>query len=159
MATLKRFAIGLFVAWGVLVLGTAAVAGAFLIHDGIMTVSVREKDHGGAHFTVPVPGSAFRLAMFVAETAMPAGERIRLRREVARDLGDIQPVLAGLARELKNCPDAVLVEVHDRDAHVTIAKRGGTLRIHVDDRDAEVRVSVPASMLSFALETLGEIAG
>ena len=159
MSTFKRVAIGLFVAWGVLVLASAAVAGAYLIHDGIMTVSVREKERGGANFTVPVPGAAFRLAMFAAETAMPARERLRLRREVARDLGDIQPVLAALARELENCPDAVLVEVHDRDAHVTIEKRGGTLRIHVDDRDAEVRVSVPASMLSFALDTLGDLAG
>lgn len=158
MSTFKRVAIGLFVAWGVLVLASAAVAGAFLIHDGIVTVSVREKERGGANFTVPVPGAAFRLAMFAAETAMPARERLRLRREVARDLGDIQPVLAALARELENCPDAVLVEVHDRDAHVTIEKRGGTLRIHVDDLDAEVRVNVPASMLSFALETLGDLA-
>jgi hypothetical protein len=159
MATLKRFAIGLFVAWGVLVLATAAVAGAFLVHDGIMTVSVREKDRGGANFTVPVPGSAFRLAMYAARTAMPMSERLRLRREVARDLGDIQPVLANLARELRNCPDAVLVEVHDRNAHVTIEKIGGDLRIHIDDRDADVRVTVPASMVSFALDTLGEIAG
>ena len=159
MSTFKRVAIGLFVAWGVLVLATAAVAGAFLIHDGIMTVSVHEKEKGGANFTVPVPGAAFRLAMFAAETAMPARERLRLRREVARDLGDLQPVLANLARELESCPDAVLVEVHDGDAHVTIEKRGGTLRIHVDDNDAEVRVSVPASMLSFALETLGDLAG
>ena len=159
MTTFKRVAIGLFVAWGVLVLATAAVAGAFLIHDGIMTVSVREKQSGGARFVVPVPGSAFRLATFVAENAIPARDRIRFRRDMARQLGDLQPTLAAMARELENCPDAVLVDVHDRGDHVTIEKRGGTLHIHVDDSDAEVRVSVPASMVSFALETLGELAG
>ena len=153
MSTPKKIAVGVFIAFGVLCVAATAVAGAFLVHDGVVTVRVHEKHSGGANFAVPLPGSAVRLAFFVADSAIEPGERLRLRSE----LSDVQPFLAAVARELADCPNVTLVNVQEHDSHVTIEKRNGTFSIHVDDPGAEVRISMPASLMEFAIESLGDL--
>ena len=159
MSRLQQVVLALFVASGLCVVTTIAVASVYVVRDGIVTVSVDEKTGDGAHFTLPVPGSAFRLAMFVADHALSEHDRRALRREIQNGMRQVPTGVDALVRELRNCPDMTLVEIEGRDERVTIQKRGGTLTIRVDDSQANVRITVPTAMLTMAFESLRAVSG
>jgi hypothetical protein len=60
--------------------------------------------------------------------------------------------------ELKAAGDADLVQVEEKDQHVTVARKGELVQVHVrkDDGDEEVSVEVPVSLVDALLATDGD---
>lgn len=126
---LAKIALGFF--------GTAAVAGAYTFHEGVMRV---DEDHSdGRHVHVWIPAAIVPMAMHVVPSR-------HLKRAVAR-AGPWLPTLRALSKELKKYPDAELVEVEDANQHVRIRTRNGRLLIDVNAPDETVHVACPLAMI------------
>jgi hypothetical protein len=126
---LAKIALGFF--------GTAAVAGAYTFHEGVMRV---DEDHSdGRHVHVWIPAAIVPMAMRVVPSR-------HLKRAVAR-AGPWLPTLRALSKELKKYPDAELVEVEDANQHVRIRTRNGRLLIDVNAPDETVHVACPLAMI------------
>lgn len=126
------------------------VFGATVAATGTVTVSVQEKD--GVNLWIPVPALLFDIAVFAAPRLMPEDALEEARHELA----PYYDTLSALAHEIEKIPaGAVLVEVQDGDEHVRIAKEWRSFEITVDSNDADIRVSVPARLLSRGLDILG----
>lgn len=140
-----------FVAIALLLLFTPIfVFGATVAATGTVTVSVQEK--GGTDLWIPVPALLFDLAVFAVPHIVPEDELADARREIAPYLD----TLTALAHEIESIPaGAVLVEVQDGNEHVRITKEWRSFEILVDSDDADVRVSVPARLLSRGLDIMG----
>jgi hypothetical protein len=130
--------------------GTTLVACALVMHEGVISVNVREKHRDGNHVRFFVPATVVGLGMAVAPK-----ERIEHATRHARKY---LPIARIGAEELAKCPDFVLVEVHDRDEHVRIQKLGGRILVDVDSAREEVHVAVPIRTIISALRDL-EAAG
>ena len=116
-------------------MGTTLVAGALVLHEGIISVSVREKGKDGSHVRLYVPG-----ALVSAGVALAPEEHLRRATQEARQY---LPAIRAGVEQLAKCPDTVLVEVQERDERVRIEKRGGRLLIDVDSPREEVHLGVP----------------
>lgn len=140
-----------FVAIALLLLFTPIfVFGATVAATGTVTVSVQEKD--GVNLWIPVPALLFDLAVFAAPRLMPEDALAEARRELA----PYHETLSALAAEIEKIPSgSVLVEVKGGDEHVRISKEWRSFDIVVDSEDADVRVSIPARLLSRSLDLFG----
>jgi hypothetical protein len=126
---LAKIALGFF--------GTAAVAGAYTFHEGIMRV---DEDHiDGRHVHVWVPAAIVPMAMHVVPSR-------HLKRAVAQ-AGPWLPTVRALSKELKKYPDAELVEVEDANQHVRIRTHNGRLLIDVTAPGETVHVACPLAMI------------
>ena len=126
---LAKIALGFF--------GTAAVAGAYTFHEGVMRV---DEDHGdGRHVHVWVPAAIVPMAMHVVPSR-------HLQRAVAH-AGPWLPTVRALSKELKKYPDAELAEVEDANQHVRIRTHNGRLLIDVTAPDETVHVACPLAMI------------
>jgi hypothetical protein len=144
----QKITIGIAVAFGLILAATVTWAGATVVRDGLVTVSVKESRSGGTHLYTPIPGAAIRA---VAHSVRWNGAgRDRFRREMA----EIQPVLAALGQELAACPDMRFVDVESDHGHVTVAKDGASLRITIDDRGDHIEVSFPLDLAQDVLAGL-----
>jgi hypothetical protein len=130
--------------------GTTLMAGALVMHEGVITVNVREKRPDGSHVRLFVPATVIGLGMSLA----PKDKIEHATRHARKFL----PLARIGAEELAKCPDFVLVEVHDRDEHVRIQKVGGRLLVDVHSPREEVHVAVPLRTVISALRDL-EAAG
>jgi hypothetical protein len=130
--------------------GTTLMAGALVMHEGVITVNVREKWPDGSHVRLFVPATVVGLGMSLA----PKSKIEHATRHARKYL----PLARIGAEELAKCPDFVLVEVKDRDEHVRIQKVGGRLLVDVDSPREEVHVAVPLKTVISALRDL-EAAG
>ena len=128
-----------------LLLGTV-LAGAAVMQDGILEVSVQEKGRDGTHVHLYLPATVATWGIHLAPRGR-IGERVRDKQE--------ELALARLiARQLEDAPDTVFVEVDDGNQHVRVAKHWGSLRVDVDDAGETVHVSVPLRAARRVLENL-----
>ena len=122
-------------------LGMAIFAGAYVVHEGAIRVSVDEHKPGqkAEHVRLIVPAAIVPMGM-----KLVSDERLRHHLEKARPW---LPTIRVASQELARLPDTELVEVKDRKEHVRISTRGGKLMIDVDSDDENVHVSFPLRMV------------
>jgi hypothetical protein len=118
--------------------GTMALAGVWVAHEGAVRVSVDQDRPGGEghHIHLIVPASVvppvFSLAI--------SNEHLR------RDLKHAQewmPVAQIACEELAKLPDTELVDVRNDEEHVRVSTHDGKMYVDVDNRDEHVHVSFP----------------
>ncbi len=143
---------------------------AIVLRPGMIHVSVREHDYPHQRTRVVVPASlvhgALRLAGFTAHEAVWHAcnddrwtrdwdaRDVRDAREACDELDRWRPALRAVVAELERYPDMTLLEADSDREHVRIVKRNGALHIDVNDRDAEVSISLPPKTLSAILDTV-----
>ncbi len=130
--------------------GTTALAGAYLVQQGAVRVSVDEHRANGRHVHLLVPAALVQMGMrFVPEeNLLDAATQARV----------FLPTIRVASAELARLPDCDLVEVQDVNKHVKIAKREGSLVIDVQSPEETVHVSFPlrlADRIAAQLESLG----
>jgi len=135
------------------VLGTAALAGAYVVHEGAVRVAVDEQALNGSRET--------HMHLLVPAVLVPVGLECvpdSKLREAAERVRPWLPAIHAAARELGRLPDAELVEVHDAQEHVRIAKRGALVLLDVESPRETVHISFPVKTLDQVarrLESLG----
>jgi hypothetical protein len=134
--TFKNFVIGFLI---VVLLLTA-----YVIHAGFVVVHVKSRE---ANVWVPVPIALGHLVgAFV-------NFRLRDRPEFEKAL-EYREAAAEILKQLKDLPDAELVEVTKPHEHVRISKRGNSLCIDVENLNEKVKVRVPLRAARRLLESL-----
>jgi len=130
--------------------GTTALAGAYLIQQGAVRVSVDEHRANGRHIHLLVPAALVPMGIrFVPEESL---------LDAARQARLFLPTIRVASAELARLPDCDLVEVQDVNKYVKITKRGGSLVIDVQSPEETVHVSFPlrlADRIAAQLESLG----
>ena len=126
------------------VLGTAIAA------TGTVTVKVADTGPDMPNLYIPVPALLFDAALFLAPRMIPDEALADARREIEPYREHIEL----LADELAGMPSGVLVEVESGDEQVRITKSWRSYHITGDSPDADIQVSVPARLLSRALDIL-----
>ena len=136
--------LGVGVLAGILGLVSAGVIALF--QGGIATVYVKTSD---LTLFVPVPMAAAELALqFAPEEEL---------RQISEDLAPHKDLVLAALHELAECPDAVLVEVRNRDENVLVEKKGTDLIVDVDSpHEAQVHVVVPLHSIERIFETLAD---
>lgn len=125
------------------VLGTAALAGAYVVQEGAVRVAVDQPGADGTHVRLLVPAALVPVGLkFVPD------EKLREAAERARPW---LPAIRVGSRELARLPDVELVEARDANEHVRIAKHGALFVLEVESPRETVR-------LSFPLKTLDQVA-
>lgn len=133
----------------VALLGAASLAGTTAVvtyNAGAVRVSVVEKRPNGEHVHVFVPAIVVQVAL----SFIPA-KHFHVH---GRDTHQWLPLLKAVSQELDRCPDATMVEVTSPREHVTIAKRGNSLYIDVDDPGETVHVSFPVGVVQTVVNKL-----
>jgi hypothetical protein len=122
-------------------LGTVALAGAYLFHEGAVRIAVDQEAGDGRRAEqvhLLVPAALFCVGMhFVPEA--------RLHRAAAH-IRPWLPAIRAASRELARLPDADLLDVQDAREHVRVAKRGNLLVIDVTSPQEKVHVSFPPKL-------------
>lgn len=119
--------------------GALALAGAYTFHEGVIRIDVDESRAGGSHIHMWVPAAVVPMAMhFVPKHHL---------REAAIHSQEFTPLAHVLIKELKNFPEADLVEVKDSEQHVQIRTHAGKLQIDVEDPGEDVHLLIPLSTL------------
>ncbi len=134
---------------------TTAVAGialaAVVVKDGFVTVAVEEHGADGTRLTIPVPASLLNLALHLAPAIIPEEELAKVRREI----GPYASALRAAAEALEDCPEARIVDVRTDNETVQVVKGRKNFTVDVRSSDADVRVSVPADILTRVLNVFG----
>jgi hypothetical protein len=125
---------------------TAAMAGAYVFHEGVLRADLDEMHEGGSHIHFWVPATTVELGMRVAPR--------REMRKAAEQVRPYLPVMRQVVKELRNYPEAVLVEVTDAEQHVKVSTVGGRLMIDVVDPEETVHVKVPGRTLEDVVDGL-----
>ena len=140
--------------------GAVLLVGFIAYSEGAVMVDVRDKApdcrHIGHHIWLPVPALAVSEALrFVPDRDL---------QNAMRQARPWLPAIRVAATELGKTPDGVLVEVRDRDDHVSIRKQGGYLLVDVDSREDTVHLAIPlgtvqavADRLEYTAETGGTV--
>jgi hypothetical protein len=109
-----------------------------------LIVSVHESGADGTRVWIPVPIAAIRLAVW----AVP--DKIFEDADTdAPEFAEYEDVFRAMIGEIEKIPDAVLVEVTERNTHVVIRKQADVFVIDVTDGDEDVRVRVPVASLRY----------
>lgn len=141
----KKLVLLLGVLWGVPILLAAGMA--WWVHSaGTVTVEVTEHRAGGSDVRIHIPGALAQACLWLVPDAALA--------EVDRDVrraGPASDVIRALSRELKNCPDAVFVDVASVDETVRLAKKDRYLVVNVDSADETVHIRVPIAIVASAM--------
>lgn len=146
----KKLLILLGLLWGMPALMCAGLA--WCVH-GAGTVSVEVSEHrpGGSDVRIHVPGALAQTCLWlIPDVAI---------EEAGRDLAHAGPaagVIRALARELKNCPDAVFVDVVSAEETVRLAKQNRHLIVDVDSADETVHIRVPIAVVATALSRIND---
>ncbi len=132
------------------VLGTAALAGAYVVHEGAVRVAVDEGSAGGKHIRLLLPAALVPVGLkFVPDEKL---------RQAAAQARPWLPAVRAASQELARLPDADLLEVRDTGDHVRLSKRGRLLVLDVESTRETVHVSFPLKtldQLARRLESLG----
>ena len=132
------------------VLGTAALAGAYVVHEGAVRIAVDERSAGGQHIHLLLPAALVPVGLkFVPD------EKLRQAAAPARPW---LPAVRAASQELGRLPDADLLEVRDTRDHVRLSKRGRLLVLDVESTRETVHISFPLKTLDQVarrLESLG----
>jgi len=129
----------------VLALATAGVAAAALFHGG--TIGVDVESDNGRDISIAIPAGLANVAIALAPAHL-------LDEHVKGELGRWLPAAGSGYREFLEAPDFTLVEVQDRDEHVTIRKIGGSLDILVDSAGQRCRIRLPLRTVGRVLDKL-----
>jgi hypothetical protein len=135
---------------GLAALGTVALAGAYVAHEGAVRVAVDEYKPGGTHLHLILPAVVVPLGLSV----VPENKL----REAAGQARKWLPALRAASAELARLPDVELVEVRDADEHVSVTKRGTLLVIDVQSPREKVYVSFPLKTLDQVCRKLEALA-
>jgi hypothetical protein len=126
--------------------GTMAVATVYTFREGTIRVDVDEHRAGGSHVHFWVPAAAVPAALhFVPDD--------KLQEAVDRSR-DALPIVQIVAEELEKYPNAEFVTVDGQDEHVKVSVKNGKVYVDVQDRDDEVHVAVPVSMIKDVVENM-----
>jgi hypothetical protein len=133
-----------------LALGTAAaVAGVYVLHEGVIRVDVDEHRGSGSHVHLWVPATVVSVGMHF----VPKDQLNRTTEQMRPFL----PALREMARELEKYPNLELVDVTNARDHVRVAMVDGKLRIDAVSGDGDVvHVSLPARVLRDVADELEE---
>lgn len=136
----------------ILFVGTGMLVAATVIQAGMVTLQVEERHGQDINLVIPAgllyAGMALAPALSEEVEAELDGVRREIRREIDTELGEMGPHLAGILTDLESCPDAVLLEARSPGEHVRIEKRGDKLHIHVRDAESNMKISIPAGLMS-----------
>jgi hypothetical protein len=128
---------------------TAAAAGVYILHEGVIRVDVDEHRAGGSHIHFWVPATVVGTGLHF----MPK-EKLQC---TASNMAPYLPVLRQVSKELTKYPNAELVDVTTGEDHVRVAMEDERLRIDAVSQDGDVvHVSVPARVLSDVADELAE---
>jgi hypothetical protein len=131
---------------GLGITGTLAVATGYTLHEGMVRVSVDEHRAHGHHVHLVVPAALVPVAMrFAPRHAM---------QNASRQAGPWLPTVQRMAEELRNYPDAELVEIRDANEHVAIHTQNGTLLVDVESAGETVHVACPLSTIEHISEEI-----
>jgi len=133
---------------GLGILGTAALGGVFVAHQGLVRVKVVEKTEGGDRVNLYVPAALIPVAVQLAPE-----DKIREALEQAKEW---LPAVRIASKELRRLPDAELVEVRDGGEHVRIRTMDGELVIDVVSDREDVHISVPLKTIERVAQELQE---
>lgn len=115
-----------------------------LASSGCLVVDVKPSD--GPRLIVPVP-------LFVARAALSFAPEEAAHVSLPEEVSEYSELALQIVDELRDAPDAVLVEVDDHPDHVLIEKIGNDLAIEVTSDDEEVSVRVPLEMAAELVES------
>jgi len=138
--------------------GFSAVAYAAYTISTMPAIEVSIDDHtgDGPDVSFSVPAALVGAGLKLAPHVVPHEEWAEARMEIESELSQIPPesraAAAELIRQLRDMPDAVIVEVDDHHDHVTVAKRGGSLVVSVRSEEADVDVTVPVALFEQVAE-------
>lgn len=136
-------------------LSAIAYAAHAVMTSPAVRVQVDEKHGHGPDVDVVVPANLIAAGMTLAPWVLPDDTLDQVRRDVDAGLAEIpvdgRRLAADLMRDLRNMPDARLVEVVDGHDHVVVFKRGGDLLVQVKSPGADVDVTVPLTLVDRAL--------
>lgn len=124
----------------------SAVLAAYVIHTGIAVLHVKTPD---VHLWIPVPVALGHLAGNFVKLPLAKASQWEKFREHRKDIIDI-------VRQLKEVPDADLVEVTNAKEHVRIFKRADALHVHVETPREQVKVRLPLRSVERLIETLSQ---
>lgn len=125
-----------------LILGWATIITLVLTVGGVATVDLHERAEGVRIF-VPVPMALVSATAATAGFLSPVGSDQLIEIDGNLDLAEWEPFVDALLEGLEECPDVTFVEVFDRGDHVKVAKRGGKIRVEVQDPEISLSVAVP----------------
>jgi len=126
---------------------TAAMAGAYVFHEGVIRVDVDQNRDAGTHLHFWVPATAVSTGLhFVPKDKL---------QSTAQSIHPYLPVLREISRELEKYPNAELLDVSDGEDHVRIKMNGGKLQIDAVSHEGDiVHIAVPARVLSDVADQL-----
>lgn len=128
---------------------TIAAVAVSVQRCGMLSVDVRDFSHGGQRVAFKLPGAIVPIAVqFVPD---------KVFGEIPREVHEHISMLRVACDELAKQPDFVMVEVHDGNEHVFIAKRGRDLVIDVESHDEEVHITVPLSLMKSVVGRLARL--
>jgi hypothetical protein len=129
---------------------TAAMAAAWICHEGMIRVDVDEGRAGGSH-----------VHLFVPATAVSVGLRVVPRHyltHAAQQSRECLPLLREISKELPKYPNAELVDVRSKTEHVRVAVRNGKVYLDVVDGADNIHISFPAETLTDVADRLEDAA-
>ncbi len=151
MAKKRSLLLRLFVIAVVLMVMPFFVLAATIAVTGTVTVKVAEHGPDGMNLYLPVPALLIDVATWAFPKMIPEDEL----RDAREELGPYLPALEEVAREIKTCPDGVLIKVEGGDEDMRVIKDGRSFRFEIESEDADIRVSMPARLVTRALAVLG----
>ncbi len=114
---------------------TAGMGTAYLLQDGLVSVTVEEHRKDGTNLHLYIPAELVPLAAHFVPRKEFHGDMNKLR--------EVMPMLRMMSTELVKLPDTLLVEVRDGDQHVRVAKSGNGLEVEEESPREHVHVYVP----------------
>jgi len=126
---------------------TAAAAGAYVLHEGVIRVEVDEPRDGGTHMHFWVPATVVSTGLhFVPQEKLQCS---------AKEMRPYLPLLREISKELERYPNAQLVDVADGEDRVRIAIVGGKIQIDAVSHEGDVvHVTVPVGVLTDVADEL-----
>jgi hypothetical protein len=126
-----------------------AMAGVYVMHEGVIHVDVDEHRDGGSHIHLWVPATAVSVGMHIASK-----KDIRKASEGVRPY---LPAIREVAKELNKYPNVEFVNVISEQNHVRVGMVDGELRIDAVSEDGDVvHVTAPARVLEDVADGLEE---
>jgi len=132
--------------WGIPLVAMLA-AGLWVKSLGMVSVHVADRRPGGTNVNIQVPGVLASAGLMFLPDVVCA----EMADDVDSHWGE---VVKAVEKELRNCPDAVFVQVDGDDENVSIRKEGKHLIIDVDSDDETVHLKVPFHLVSTVLSKI-----
>jgi hypothetical protein len=125
-------------------IGCGLLLAGSIVTSGLVTVKVNETKPGGTNLYVPVPAGLVYLGLDL----LPLLDHHHGMARAHEEMGAWAPAVQAFAQSLEDCPDAVLVDIQQRNETVKIVKVGRTIEIRVHGDDGDVHVSLPAHVFT-----------